>query len=102
MNREFAYDNTRITQEINRVFQAANGHTVCIEAQYLPKNGLAKDGSFSISAWFDNFPNTEHMLNREIIFQMNDDRLMTLDEVEVVFSKAKEVLEVEEERRLKH
>jgi hypothetical protein len=42
------------------------------------------------------------MLNREIIFQMNDDRLMTLDEVEVVFSKAKEVLEVEEERRLKH
>lgn len=102
MNREFASNNTKMTEEINRVFQEAHGNTICIESQYLPKDGLAKEGSFSISAWFDNYPSTEHMLNREIVFRMTENRLMTLEEVEGVFRKSKEVLAKEEQRRSNH
>lgn len=101
MNQEFADKNIEITKKINEKFQEAQGNIVHIEAQYLPDDWRRKSGSLSINAWYDNFPNTEHSFNRDSLLAIKEDRLITTDEVEEVFRRAKVILDIEEVRRSK-
>lgn len=99
MKREFAEKNQEIAKEMNRVFHNSHGEIVSIEGKFLPTDGSHKEFSFTFNAWHDNYPFTEHMIINNHVFNLEEDRLITNEELKLIFDRAKEVLEKEEQRR---